>query len=138
MIDPTLLVAVPDPSSLVSNHKLAPQFAWVDRANGVCVQAWTNRTPGCNGTPWEGTLSVCVKHSRADNPVDYLKREYTMPLVWDDLQAIKDHLWPNRIAVEVYPPKAAIVDDAALRWLWVLPSGAMLPFNLTGDKFLVS
>jgi hypothetical protein len=46
------------------------------------------------------------------------------------MQAIKDAHWPHRLAVEIYPPRHAIVDVAPMRWLWILPAGAALPFNL--------
>jgi hypothetical protein len=46
------------------------------------------------------------------------------------MQAIKDHFWPGCIGLEVFPPREKIVDVADMRWLWVLPKGAVLPFNL--------
>lgn len=110
--------------------QVGPSSAWIDRPNGVCVQIWDDATPGCDGTPWEGTLRVSVKHTRAKTPQNAAKRGYDLPITWNDLQAIKDHFWPERIAVEVFPPKDSIVDVADMRWLWVLPKGAVLPFNL--------
>jgi len=108
----------------------APDAAYVDRENGVCVQIWLNETPGCKGTPWQGTLRVAVKHTRATSVAQIHQRGLAKPIEWDDMQAIKDHFWPERIAVEVYPPRDKIVDVADMRWMWVLPIGAMLPFNL--------
>lgn len=50
---------------------------------------------------------------------------------WADLQRIKDELCgPERVAVEVFPPQAQLVDDANCRHLWVLPIGFVLPFGL--------
>jgi len=108
----------------------APDAAYVDRENGVCVQVWLNGTPGCNGTPWQGTLRVAVKHTKATSVDQMHQRGFAKPIEWDDMQAIKDHFWPERIAIEVYPPRDKIVDVADMRWMWVLPIGAMLPFNL--------
>lgn len=107
-----------------------PSSAYVDRKNGWCVQIWDDATPGCDGTPWAGTLRVAVKHTGAKTLENSLKRGYGLPITWDDLQAIKDRFWPERIAIEVYPPRESIVDVADMRWLWVLPAGACLPFNL--------
>ena len=107
-----------------------PSVAYVDRRNGWCVQVWENATPGCDGTPWEGTLRVAVKHTRAKTPGNAVKRGYSLPITWDDLQAIKDHFWQGQIGLEIYPPKDSIVDVADMRWLWILPVGACLPFNL--------
>lgn len=54
---------------------------------------------------------------------------------WSDLQRIKDEIvGPNREAVEIYPARDSIVDQANMYHLWVLPEGARLPFGLTqGD-----
>ena len=125
-IDPRRLVEVSDGVS----HPSAPRWAYVDLARGVVVQVWDNATTGCDGTPWEGTLRVAVKHSSGRTPKQVQGRDHSIPITWDELQAIKDHFWPGRIAIEVYPPKESIVNVADLRWLWVLPPGAMLPFNL--------
>lgn len=130
-IDPTRLI---DVSGTLMKHLKAPWKAYVDRPRGVCVQVWDNATPGCDGTPWQGTLRVAVKHTRAETPGQVEQRGFAKPITWDDMQAIKDHFWPGRIAVEVYPPRSEIVNVADMRWMWVLPPGAVLPFNLKGDS----
>ena len=106
-----------------------PDKAYVDQGRGWCVQLYDDAI-GCKRTPWEGTLRVGVTHTSADNRKDFDKREYGVPITWDELQAIKDYFWRNQIAIEVYPPKSNIVNVANMRWLWVLPPGASLPFNL--------
>jgi hypothetical protein len=111
----------------------APTKAYVDRERGVVVQVWEDGTPGYDGTPWEGTYRVAIKHTRANNPSQHGKRGFAKPVTWDDMQAIKDHFWPERIAIEIYPPHDKIVDVADMRWMWVLPKGAVLPFNLQGS-----
>jgi hypothetical protein len=128
VIDPTRLQDV----SGTLQYPNAPQRAYVDRERGVVVQVWEDATPGCDDTPWEGTLRVSVKHTRGKTPEQVTRRGFAKPIEWDDLQRIKDYFWPNRIAIEVYPPHDAIVDVADMRWLWVLPVGATLPFNLQG------
>lgn len=41
---------------------------------------------------------------------------------WPEMQRIKDELaGPDATAVEVYPPKNEVVDDADMFHLWVLP-----------------
>jgi hypothetical protein len=50
---------------------------------------------------------------------------------WAHLQRIKDELLgAERVAVEVFPPRSQLVDDANCRHLWVLPDGFALPFGL--------
>jgi hypothetical protein len=50
---------------------------------------------------------------------------------WADKQRIKDELiGVDRVAVEVYPARADLVDDANMYHLWVLPEGYELPFGL--------
>lgn len=111
----------------------APDKAYVDRTNGVVVQVWSD-TDGCIGTPWEGTLRVSVKHTKAKTQQQCMARGYAKPITWDDLQAIKDHFWPEQIAIEIYPPHDRIVDVADMRWIWVLPKGACLPFSLESSS----
>lgn len=79
-------------------------------------------------------MRVSVKHTGAKNPAQFESPKYSLPITWDDLQAIKDNFWPDCIALEIYPPKASIVNVADMRWLWVLPAGASLPFNLDSDS----
>lgn len=94
------------------------------------VMIWDNHRCSAVGTPWDGITKVSVKHTAASNQAEFLSRDYSLPVTWDDLQAIKDRFWPGLIGLEIYPPKRSIVNAADLRWLWVLPAAAVLPFNL--------
>lgn len=50
---------------------------------------------------------------------------------WPDMQRIKNEIvGPERVAVEVYPDQADVVDQANMYHLWVLPKGFKLPFGL--------
>ena len=50
---------------------------------------------------------------------------------WYDLQHAKNSIvGEDRLAVEVFPPEAELVDDANIRHLWVYPRGHQLPFGL--------
>lgn len=139
MIDPTRLSAVSQAEidHLARTVSRRPSAAWVDRKRGVCVQMFDD-CHGCEGTPWNGTLRVGVKHTRAKTPAQASRRGYDLPVTWDDMQAIKEHLWPGRIGLEIFPPKDQLVDVADMRWIWVLPPGSILPFNLTGQDTLTS
>jgi hypothetical protein len=128
-IDPTRLRDVS--GSLL--HPNAPDKAYVDRERGVVVQVWSD-TSGCDATPWAGTLRVAIKHTSAKWIEQATERGHDKPLTWDDMQAIKNHFWPDRIAIEIYPPHDKIVDVADMRWMWVLPKGAVLPFNLQSSS----
>jgi hypothetical protein len=56
---------------------------------------------------------------------------------WPEMQRIKDELSsPAHTAMEVYPPKAEIIDDADMYHLWVLPVTLALPFSLFDDRHL--
>lgn len=47
---------------------------------------------------------------------------------WHDLQRIKDELiGQHAVAVEVFPPRGEIVDQANLTHLWVVPPSRVLP-----------
>jgi hypothetical protein len=50
---------------------------------------------------------------------------------WHDLQRIKNEiLGPEARAVEVYPPRSELVDDANLYHLWAWPADVPCPFDL--------
>ncbi len=52
-------------------------------------------------------------------------------VTWSAKQRIKDELvGPERLAVEVFPPRAELVDQADAYHLWVLPEGFQLPFGV--------
>ena len=110
-----------------------PEWKWHPVPNGVPgADGWAReiRRAAENGiwsvlireveTPW-GT----VQHAMISSPV--AGSEPT----WPEKQRIKDTLFGrDRVAVEVFPPHAAIVDGADAYHLWVLPRGFVLPFTL--------
>ncbi len=50
------------------------------------------------------------------------------PIPWEALQAIKDlHAGPEATAVEVYPPADEVIDETAMRHLWIVPPGLPMP-----------
>lgn len=71
-------------------------------------------------TPW-GTVDHLVIN----------RHDGAAGIPWADMQRIKDDLMgPERVAVEVYPPRSQLIDDANMYHLWVLPAGRALPFGL--------
>ena len=110
-----------------------PLDAYVDRVAGWVIQVFDS-TEGdeVKGTPWQGYRRVSVKHSTAKTPKQFESRKYSAEITWDDLQTIKEFLFPGRIALEIYPPNDDVVNVTDMRWLWVLPRGCTLPFNLAG------
>lgn len=83
------------------------------------VDAWVNQT-----------YSVQLLQHPEHPGIDHLlvRRHDGQPDIgWADLQKIKDSRLDDgqfRWAYEVYPPRLAIVDNANLRHVWVLPRGA--------------
>ena len=54
---------------------------------------------------------------------------------WADLQRIKNELaGEDRVAVEVFPARGDLVDQANCYHLWILPEGFALPFGLHIDQ----
>lgn len=52
-------------------------------------------------------------------------------LTWAAKQRVKDELiGPERVAVEVFPARSELVDQADTYHLWVLPEGFKLPFGV--------
>lgn len=101
-----------------------PVAAWKSDNNCWAVLAYS--VPTTDGTPWEGTLRVGIKH------VDRRGRDREVVENWSFLQAIKEKLFPGRLAIEIYPPASQLVDVAPMRWLWLLPPDARLPISLSG------
>jgi len=61
----------------------------------------------------------------------WIKHRDGRPMIWRDMQRIKNELVGyDRVAVEVYPSTADLVDVADMYHLWVLPAGFRLPFSL--------
>lgn len=112
-------------------HK--PIKAYCDTTNRFTVQVFN--VASCNGTPWEGMLRVGICFFRRPG-VAHSQGEIVKN--WTFLQELKESLFPGRLAIEVYPAGCELVDVAPMRWLWVFPAGAWLPFNLgaTSDQLM--
>lgn len=55
-------------------------------------------------------------------------------MTWAIKQRIKNELaGPERLAFEIYPPVSELVDGADMYWLWIMPEGEKMPFNLFGE-----
>lgn len=115
------------------HDSVAPIEGYVDRSNRWTVMVFP--VPSVLGTPWEGMLRVGIRcvpmPTEPDNPVEIL-------MTWSQIQAIKNQLWPDQIAIEVFPPADQLVDVAPMRWLWVFPKGVRLPFSLSSLEALIS
>jgi len=58
---------------------------------------------------------------------------------WNDLMRIKDELFGAwTVAVEVYPSRRDVIDEANMTHLWILPEGFALPFGLHHNPRLAS
>ncbi len=70
-------------------------------------------------TEWGPVLHAAIRNVSETN------------IPWRDMQRIKDELFgEERVAVEVFPPRDELVDEANMYHLWVLPEGTRLPFTL--------
>lgn len=93
------------------------------------VKAWVN-----------AELSVQLLAHGSHPGIDHLlvrRHDEGIDISWGWLQAVKDRLLPDgqaRWAVEVFPPRDAIVDNANLRHLWVMPRGWVAPVDLRDVK----
>ena len=58
----------------------------------------------------------------------WVRRHDQKPLIWRDMQRVKNELvGERRVGIEVYPPSADVIDQANIYHLWVLPEGFRLP-----------
>lgn len=70
------------------------------------------------------SLGVSIDHA-------FFRTALSGELTWGEKQRIKDELFGiDRMAVEVYPRKEDLVDEADMYHLWVFPSGTKFDFGL--------
>lgn len=70
-------------------------------------------------TSWGTVEHACIRN--VDNS----------DIPWAEKQRIKNELFGDKVtAIEVYPSKNRLVDEAGMYHLWVLPEGFELPFGL--------
>lgn len=89
------------------------------------VSAWLN-----------ATYSVQLLRHDTHPGIDHLvvkRHDDGTNIPWPHLQKIKDRLLPNgqlRWAIEVFPPRLAIVDNCNVRHVWVMPPAWVAPVDL--------
>jgi hypothetical protein len=101
-------------------------FGWTREIHSV----WTNGWCCVMVRAIERTeLCVCVDHVA-------IRTALGAELSWKEKQRIKDELFgADRVAIEVYPRAAELVDAANMYHLWVFPSGFAFDFGLgTGQQ----
>jgi|GEM_PF-4011037 len=63
-----------------------------------------------------------------DAQVGLLSVEHAGAISWDELQAIKSHVWGvEAAAIEIYPPRSRVVNNLPMRHLWLLGEGDWWP-----------
>jgi hypothetical protein len=73
-------------------------------------------------TEWGEVDHVCIRN-RPNTDVP-----------WAAKQRIKNELFGHdRIAIEVFPETAELVDEANMYHIWVLPKGFKVPFSIRSD-----
>lgn len=120
--------------AILAQARQADPWDWEDRSNRASEHpdiGW-GRCVGCHVTP---QYAVLVYDVLTDwGPVMHLAvRRHTAKadIPWADKQRIKDHVaGPERVAVEVFPPRSELVDAANMYHLWVMPEGFTLPWGL--------
>jgi hypothetical protein len=106
-----------------------PERVWLSASKRWVVQQFA--VESTDGTPWEGMKRVGIScYRKPSNPDSQIEIEVS----WSVLQSLKETLFPGYLAIEVYPAGSQVVDVAPMRWLWLLPDGAILPFTLSGTQ----
>jgi hypothetical protein len=63
-------------------------------------------------------VSTGVFAAWLDTDIDRIEVQHDGRVSWDELQAIKCHVWGDRPAVEVYPAAGEVVSSGFFRHLW--------------------
>jgi hypothetical protein len=108
---------------------------WEKRNEVLIYHPINQRNPGTIHDAYVNlVLSVQIStHSTEWGPVTHLwvKRHDEQPLIWRDMQRVKNELvGAGRVGIEVFPAQADVVDAANMFHIWVLPEGFQLPFSL--------
>jgi hypothetical protein len=95
---------------------------------GVCFGAHLTPVYSCQlyrrQTEWGEVTHIAIRRHDGGTSIP-----------WADKQRIKDDLvGPERLAIEVFPPRDELDDAANMYHLWVLPAGFELPFRLEAHR----
>ena len=88
-------------------------------------QVWSNG--------WLVVLVRRIEHTALGYPVEHaaFRTASQSELCWREKQRMKDVLFGNdRMAIEIFPRKADLIDAADMYHLWVLPAGVRFDFGL--------
>lgn len=108
-----------------------PRHQWpasTERNSGgaLRVAMWRSRKFLVQGFD-EGAGLLRLSVNRVD--WDERARRFRDDISWDDLQRLKAEAgYPDRCAMEVYPPAACVVNVANMRHIFVLQAGQAPPF----------
>lgn len=121
-----------DRASKANGRKLM-RLGWSPFEPGPSPIGLVDRAEEC----WRNNRYIvfrCVAERTEWGPVERLmvrRNDGGTGVPWADMQRIKDELCgPERVAVEVFPPRSELVDNRNIYHLWVLPEGFELPFGL--------
>ena len=81
-----------------------------------------------------GTFSVVVRTLKTEYGLckhAAIRNIESTEITWKEKQEIKDKIFGvNYVAVEVFPKKSDLIDEANMYHLWILPLQYNFPFNL--------
>ena len=104
---------------LTKEFRVIPKemWPWEDR---WCLKVWVNNeylVQLCRSADDHRRLSI----NRIDRTNDIrVGRQFKDGMTWDDLMEIKKGVgYENAWAIEIYPPKSRIINEANMRHLWL-------------------
>lgn len=107
---------------------------WENR--GHLIRDGRHPNPAAGGVWLNRTYAVQLFRHPTHEGIDHLcvsRHDEGTEFPWAELMAIKDGVLRDgqlRWALETFPPRLAVVDNANLRHLWVMPSGWTPPVDL--------
>lgn len=90
------------------------------RSRKFLVQIWT-------APAWNSLEAVRMTVNRSELGSD---GRWKAGITWDELFELKNQIFPEREAIEVYPPEKELQNIENMRHLWILPFGQSSGFSL--------
>lgn len=104
-----------------------------EREGPPSIDGWVRHIDRVYRNGWMSVLVRTIPHTSLGVAIEHaaIRTALEAELGWMEMQRIKDEIFgTDRMAIEVYPRKAELIDAADMYHLWVFPAGFAFDFGL--------